>query len=477
MGRASQPLTREAINYTWRQLARRVGVAYESDEASVNGFEKMGTNVHYGKPEHRTRDSPDVIVVPTDAESWHKLLKLPPHSLAWVPVERMLPRGGSCSVRGELPVLFWSDRYPDTDGPIAHRQGDESVVFYVDIIATTFFMLSRWEETVVPTRDEHGRFPATASVAYKQGFLDRPIVDEYAMILRAWLKVLYPNWETKTGRPTFQLTHDIDRIFRFPNWRKGLRTLAGDLIKRRSLDLAKQSSVDTLTRLVNPRWDRYYTGIQKLARISGDYSLNNDSFYFMAADTGPFDRGYDSALIKDSVENLVSEGFEIGLHPSYEAFDDYTRLSEEKHRMDRILGMSKYGARQHYLRFRVPETWRQFEQVGLTHDATMTYAEQPGFRCGSCYAYYPFDIEMNCQINILEYPLVVMDGALKSSQTITPEQGEAQILQLAQCCKSVQGTFTLLWHNTSLDGSWQQWAEMYNRVVYKLVRMFHRSFK
>ena len=49
----------------------------------------------------------------------------------------------------------------------------------LDILAASFFMLTRWEEYVNRTRDNHNRFQATASLAYKQGFLDRPIVNEY----------------------------------------------------------------------------------------------------------------------------------------------------------------------------------------------------------------------------------------------------------------------------------------------------------
>lgn len=48
---------------------------------------------------------------------------------------------------------------------------------------------------------------------------------------------------------------------------------------------------------------------------------------------------------------------------------------------------------------------------------------------------------------------------------LTLEQGEAQILELAWRCKQVEGAFALLWHNSSFDGEWRPWAEMYRRVV------------
>jgi hypothetical protein len=82
-----------------------------------------------------------------------------------------------------------------------------------------------------------------------------------------------------------------------------------------------------------------------------------------------------------------------------------------------------------------------------------------------------FDVEQNCELDLWEVPLIVMDGTLRNYRDLTPEQGEMCILELARRCKQVEGTFTLLWHNTSLDGEWRPWREMYQRVVKTLARM------
>lgn len=52
-------------------------------------------------------------------------------------------------------------------------------------------MLTRQEEVVRTDLDEHGRFQVISSHAYKQGYLERPIIDEWLeilgrLILRAW---------------------------------------------------------------------------------------------------------------------------------------------------------------------------------------------------------------------------------------------------------------------------------------------------
>jgi hypothetical protein len=464
-------LNSASISYTWDQLLQRAGVRLRNTDT-----DNFNIPLCYTQPDQLKNNVPSIIVVPTYSEAWLELLNRLPNTLDRFSTEQMLPPGFHSPNNDTIPVLFWGYNHNKRNRNLpVRRQQDGSVVFYVDIIATTLFMLSRWEETVVPTRDEHGRFPATASVAYKQGFLDRPIVDEYAMILRAWLKVLRPNWEPKRNSFRIKLSHDIDHVQRFPNWRKGVRTTIGDLLKRRNLELAKGNGIDTLARVVNPGWDRYYQGIQDLAELSKEYGLGNDAFYFMAAEHGLLDEGYDvgSPFVKECIEHLVEEGFEIGLHPSYRASDDPSRIAKEKARLDAVLGHSDYGGRYHYLRFQPPESWRYMEQAGLTYDATMTYAEQPGFRCGTCHPFQPFDIEADREIEIVERPLIAMEKTFQNYQGFSPSQTLDKILQLARKCRRVEGEFSLLWHNGSKQEEWGPSSRTYGQIVRSLAEMEH----
>lgn len=85
-----------------------------------------------------------------------------------------------------------------------------------DIFASSFFMLTRWEEYVKKIRDQHERFPATASLALKHEFLKRPIVDEYTELL--WNMLSFLEIKQKRKKRSFRaiITHDVD----FPlQWR------------------------------------------------------------------------------------------------------------------------------------------------------------------------------------------------------------------------------------------------------------------
>ena len=139
--------------------------------------------------------------------------------------------------------------------------------------------------------------------------------------------------------------------------------------------------------------------------------------------------------------------------------------------MDVLLGGQNYGGRQHYLRFKVPNTWYHWANLGLTYDSSLGYPKYTGFRCGTCHPFQPFDIASDTMIDIWEYPLIVMDGTLKIHRQLTPEQGEQHIMKLARRCLDVKGNFVMLWHNSSLHRDWQSWGEMYAHVVPKLAEL------
>jgi hypothetical protein len=220
------------------------------------------------------------------------------------------------------------------------------------------------------------------------------------------------------------------------------------------------------TQVIAPQRTPYFRGIVRLSDLSLRYSLPS-AFYVMAAEGGPYDNGYDpgSKRIRRCVTDLRRQGFELGYHAGYRTLGDPSRLAAEKARLDPILGESRYGGRQHFLRFRVPDTWRHWESVGLEYDSSLTFADHEGFRCGTCHPYRPFDFEQNRELDIWEAPLIVMDGTLRTYRGLTPEQGEASVRELARRCREVEGTFTLLWHNSSLSGDWDEWGDAYERML------------
>jgi hypothetical protein len=114
-----------------------------------------------------------------------------------------------------LPVLF---QEPAADFPF-------------DIFAASFYIVSRYEEYLEFQPDEHGRFKASSSLAFKNNFLGIPVVDLWA---REFSKALLNRYQTITfKRNEFRalLTIDSDQPFAYlgKNFLKSFGGLIRDL--------------------------------------------------------------------------------------------------------------------------------------------------------------------------------------------------------------------------------------------------------
>ncbi len=459
------PLTENALHYTWRQLLQRAGM----NEYTLSGDRcvALGLTFQYGAAEDA-----DIVVGRVAPQAWRDLLAQSDETLDWLSPQGVLPPGAMWPFDGQIPVLFWQDDAQAIERVFVTQRPTGQVVFYADILAATFFMLSRWEEVVNDARDAFGRFPVEASVAQRQGFLKFPVADMYAFILRAWVQYLRPEWRGALPAFRLNLTHDVDFILPFPTFFAATRKIAGDVLKRHSLRQAAQNSVQALRQLVAPDTTACLKSLDLLAELSLQYGLRS-TFYFMAAESSSKDTGYalDSPWIQTRFRSLCAQGFEIGLHAGYYTFDDPDKLAQEKERLERALDAPVLGGRQHYLRFQVPDTWRHWEQAGFQYDSTLSYAQRNGFRCGTCHPYVPFDIDQDRELSLIEVPLVVMDRTLWSYTQASEHAAEAEILKLARRCRAARGAFTILWHNILLVPEWRPWLDLYRRILRRLTLM------
>jgi hypothetical protein len=457
------PLSHNAQEYIRAELLRRAGIG--TTDGGVRTDPVLNPRIQYADPDRVKEGEADVIVVPCSSDAVHRLLDLSPGSLDWMPASSVLPPECARQLIGPVPILLWGDRRDVRRTPVVERRRDGCLVFNADIFAGSLFMLSRWEESIGKVRDEHDRFPASASVAFQQGFLDRPVVDEYGQLLGEWLRTLFPRWQGLPNGFSVQLSHDIDAVRQASTPRAGIRK-ASDLLFKEGRPWGAARS---LGRIVGLGKDPYTTGIFFLASLSREYRFSS-VFNFMTAASSPWDDGYDirDPFVRGIIQQLTDGGFEIGFHPSYFTVEDPILLAREKEEFDAVIGWSNYGGRQHYLRFNVPETWRSWEQWGLAYDSTLGYADHEGFRAGTCWRFRPFDVQLDRPLELWEIPLIVMDATLFRHRALTPEQGKERILELARRSMSVGGTFTLLWHNSSFINSWEPWGKMYREALSNL---------
>ena len=313
-----------------------------------------------------------------------------------------------------------------------------------DLLASTALTLSRFEEIVSPQRDEHGRFPASASLAIRHGFLDRPIVDEYGLALQQVLNILVPAWKPIPRSLRVKITHDIDDV----GIPFSLRRALGHIV-RRYRPLPCLRDLVSLGTGVEPT---YLTQVRDICQLSIERKLHS-TLYWMASTPGPFDYGYDVGdfRIAQVMRWARDHGVEMGVHPGYDTFLAPALLEQQVQRLRQALQNDQVGGRQHYLRW-CPETWKHWEQCGLLYDVSVGFADCVGFRAGTSVPYLPWLWKENRRADLLEIPLVVMDIALVGEGRLATEPGAVQPLveRLIRRCAAVGGVFTLLWHNNRL---------------------------
>lgn len=359
---------------------------------------------------------------------------------------------------------FFSDFLGENNLPIIFGNGEvkfdaDNVYLGNDIFGSCFFMLSRYEECVVKKRDTLDRFDYKYSYAHKNGFLDRPIVNEYLELLWCAIKRIYPDVKRKEHEYKVIPTHDIDKPFGilYDSKMQILRHFIGDIVYRRGVRTSCKRLKECLNRLYKPQ-----ISVQKgnevfdfIIRSSKKYDLQ-DIFFFMNSKKSLLDGNYyvDYPEVKRLMEKVVSTGHKVGLHPSYESYLDFEEIDSECNYMSRILSSISIeglvGGRQHYLRWRNPATWLAYEHAGLKMDSSLTFAGCAGFRCGVCYRYKVYDLVARKPLNLEEMPLIVMDGTLFEYMKLSKKDALSICCKLAKRCRRYNGNFVFLWHNTML---------------------------
>lgn len=352
-----------------------------------------------------------------------------------------------------LPVLFGT--------PGVSFSGEEARC-EADILGGIFFMLSRFEEIALADRDSHDRFPATASLAWKAGFLYRPIVDEYVELLWTMMKRLWPGLERRRRQGQVRVSCDVDQPFdRVGTSARALvRSLAGDVGRRRDLGLALRRTRNFfIHRRGDLRFDPYYTfdWYMKACERHGYRA----AFYFIADHSaGAIDGTYEigEARILDLIRKLTKRGHEIGMHGSYNTFRDRQQIARERERLKAAcekagVEAALAGNRQHYLRWDARETPDHLDMAGFEYDTTGSFADRPGFRYGTSHPFPMWSWKKLAPLRLTQRPLVVMECSVMAKVNLgmgaSPE-ALGLIANLKGRALKYGGDFTLLWHNSEL---------------------------
>ena len=345
--------------------------------------------------------------------------------------------------------------------PVFFSQEQGAIPF--DLFAASFYLITRYEEYHSTALDSHGRYQYTDSIISKMGCIEEPVVDQWAYALKQELLRLYPQCKFTCRSFRFIPTIDIDHPYLYRN--KGFALNALCLLK----DLFERKfSVfrDRLLTILHLKEDTYFN-FEYLLQLYQEQDIKG-LFFVHRGPYGKFDRRYiyPSRRYRKMLRQ-ISEKHSVFIHPSYIAAFNNLQFCKEKMELEMILEKKVEGSRQHFLRFRFPETFRQLLAADIHDDYSVLYSSQFGFRAGTSIPFPFYDIEKEQETSLIIHPSAVMDVTLHRDFGMTSQEALEKIQELAEKVKAVNGDLITLFHNSSLaeTAEWKGWKETYTEMI------------
>ena len=290
------------------------------------------------------------------------------------------------------------------------------------------------------------------------------IANEYVEILYHTLKSFGLDQIRKVRKYTTLATHDVDRPFLWDSTLGKIKSIGASLLIRRNKEEIKLRAQNIVTG-TDP-FDTFDL-LMDMSESIGEKAY----FFFMAGGETEFDNFYQlgQPVVIDLIKRIKKRNHCIGIHPSYNTYNNTEMLFSEIDALKMATGMEVTVSRQHYLRFDASSTWNNLEDANVRWDSTMGYPDEAGFRSGVCYTYPLYDIYNRKQLNLLEKPLIVMDATLLRYEKLQIEQALSRVENLQKEVHRYQGEFVFLWHNSSFNS--QEWIG-FDEVYKSMYRQF-----
>ena len=344
---------------------------------------------------------------------------------------------------------------------------DNTIICHADIIASTYFLISRYEEYINPNsnRDPHGRYIGKQSVPAQAKFIHRPIVEEYGELLRNLLQQAgVPLLPIPQQINHIYLTHDIDSI---TNYRR-IRGLIGGILRRENITTILKS-------LININNDPAYTFPWILNQDNQLPQATQIYFVKAARQVSGLDRPAYNLVGKNFThlkkEILTSSPKAIfGLHASYKSGNIPDIISDERKLLQYAIENQQITtSRHHYLRSLQPNDMEALIDARITDDYTMGYADIAGFRLGTCRAVRFINPTTRKLTSLTLHPITIMDCTLSEPHymNLTYKEALSYSQTLINETKQHNGDLCLLWHNTRFTNN-DYHSQLYSQIIKSL---------
>ncbi len=341
--------------------------------------------------------------------------------------------------------------------------------FPFDIFAASFYLLSRYEEYLPHKIDIYGRYAHENSLAFREGFLQLPLINIWIKDFKNCLQLKFPSLTIHLpiaiGTPfTFLPTYDIDEAYsyKYKQWWRTMGGLMTSMVNGQWSMVAERSKV-----LLGTRKDPF-DSFDWMDQLHQQFDLRPIYFFLISKKTGKYDKNISPS--KRSMKHLIrehSDRYSIGIHPSWQSGDDPGKLKLEILKLGQMVGKQISSSRQHYIRFTLPQTYRQLIDLGIESDFSMGYGSINGFRASVTSPFFWYDLEREEQTKLLLYPFCFMEANSFYEQKYSTQKVFEELKHYFDTVRSVNGTLITIWHNSFLGTAkkFRGWREVYEQFI------------
>lgn len=330
-----------------------------------------------------------------------------------------------------------------------------------DVFAATFYMLSRYEEYMPHLKDSMGRFSTQNAILFHEKALDKPVVDIWAKKFLSKFSHFFPEVEPKQHKPKLQTIMEVPECFAYKS-KSLLRTLVESFLDAFRFQLG--SLADRFRVRFGLRKDPLdiyhdWIGLHKKLGLS-------TKVLFLFSRPGTHDRNV--SIFKKRFQSKikqVSDYVPVSLLASYQSVETPGLLEEERKRLGQLIHRPLRNVRQHQMRLRFPDTYKDFASCGFQKDYSLQFTDRVGYRAGTGFPFYFYDLSSEQRTSLQLHPVAVSEAILR--QEGTPRRARRLLEGLRQNTVLFGTPLTVVTYPTMIDNRKKNksWQRMFKRFL------------
>ena len=315
----------------------------------------------------------------------------------------------------------------------------------IDLLASAFQMVNSLQEYDAPEYDELNRYQFKTSYQARLINANDNLVQHCFDAISKTLRL-----PVKSSPTRFFLSHDIDIVY-------GAIIEDGyNVIRRGRFDLFLKMLFHVA--IARPEW----LNMDQITALESAHDCK--SIFFWIVNKGRInareenaDYRFQSKPIQRQFNAVASKGFENGIHKS---------LSRDSFRDEFAkFGNVPYANRYHFLKFQLPQAWRDIESAHLKLDASLGFSAEMGFRNSYGIPFNPYNFSDRRAFSFVEAPLHIMDRTFFQYKKSSPEQAGFAILDFFEKNRT-NCVLSVLWHNNFFtDYKFKGYLALYKQIL------------